>query len=98
VAFRKNVVRPFFSILIGESTPLDSFRTELRSYDLTNNHASHGRRLLKCLSLVPALLLTSRQYKPLKEKSFSSWYTKVRRKFLPLQSPGHVDRMGDWNH
>ena len=83
---------------LGEGTPLDSFRTELRSYDLTNDHASLSRRLLKCLSLVPALFLAPRQYNAFKQKVASnSWYTRARRKFLPLHRPGHVDRVGDWN-
>ena len=86
-------------LFLGEGSPLDSFRTELRSYDLTNDHASAGRRFLKCLSLVPALLLAPRKYNAFKEKiASSSWYAKARRKFLPLHRPAHVDRIGDWNH
>jgi len=84
---------------LGEGTPLDSFRTELRSYDLANDRVSPSRRLLKCLSLVPALFLAPRRYNTFKQRVTSnSWYMKARRKFLPLHRPSHVDRVGDWNH
>ena len=83
---------------LGEGTPLDSFRTELRSYDLANGHASFGRRFLKCLTLAPALFLAPKRYTALKQKVISgSWYRKARKRFLPLHRPSHVDRVGDWN-
>ena len=83
---------------LGEGTPLDSFRAELRGYDLANDHASSARRFLKCVSLLPALLLAPRHYNALKQKMFSnSWYTKARKKVFPLHRPRHVDRVGDWN-
>lgn len=85
-------------LLLGEGTPLDTFRTELRSYDLSHESASAGRRFLKCLSLVPALFLAPRRYNAFKQKMVAnSWYAKARKKFLPLHRPSHVDRVGDWN-
>jgi glycosyltransferase involved in cell wall biosynthesis len=83
---------------LGEGSPLDTFRTEVRSYDLSHEHASPSRRLLKYASLVPALFLSPRQYNAFKKKLTSnSLYTKAREKFLPFHRPNHVDRTGDWN-
>jgi len=83
---------------LGEGSSLDTFRTELRSYDLSHGHASAGRRLLKALSLVPALFLAPRQYNRLKHRVLSSsLYSLAREKGLPVHQPNHVDRTGDWN-
>ena len=83
---------------LGEGSPIDTFRTELRSYDLTHGHASAFRRALKCLSLLPALFLAPRRYNSLKRKVVSnSFYAKARGKFLPLHRPNHVDRIGHWD-
>jgi glycosyltransferase involved in cell wall biosynthesis len=83
---------------LGEGTPLDSFRTELQSYDLNHEQSSFVRRFLKSLTLVPALFLAPRRYNALKQKvAANSWYTKARKKFLPVHRPSHVDRFGNWN-
>ena len=83
---------------LGEGSPLDTFRTEVRSYHLSHEHASPSRRLLKYASLVPALFLSPRQYNTFKQKLASnSLYTKARKKLLPFHRPSHVDRTGDWN-
>lgn len=83
---------------LGGGSPLDTFRTEIRSYDLSHEHASPLRRLLKYVSLAPALFLSPRFYNALKRKlAANSLYTKVREKFLPYHGPNHVDRTGDWN-
>ncbi len=83
---------------LGEGSPLDTFRTELRSYNLSHEHASVIRRFLKCASLLPALFLAPRQYNTLKQKLASSaFYNKTREKFFPFHRPKHVERMGDWN-
>ena len=83
---------------LGQGSPLDTFRTELRSYFLSHDHASLPRRFFKCVSLVPALLLSPRYYNAFKRKLVSSpFYLKAREKFLPLHRPNHVDRTGDWN-
>jgi len=83
---------------LGEGSPLDTFRTELRAYDQSHGHASTGRRTLKILSLLPALLLPPRQYTSLKRKLVSSFlYKRTREKMIPMHQPDHVDRTGNWN-
>jgi cellulose synthase/poly-beta-1,6-N-acetylglucosamine synthase-like glycosyltransferase len=83
---------------LGDGSPLDTFRTELRSYDLSHEHASAIRRLIKYLSVLPALFLAPRKYNSLKQKVVSnSLYARARERFLPLHRPNHVDRTGDWN-
>lgn len=83
---------------LGQGSPLDTFRTELRSYNLSHDHASPARRFFKCISLFPALLLSPRLYNAFKRKLVSNtFYAKAREKFLPLHRPNHVDRTGDWN-
>jgi hypothetical protein len=83
---------------LGDGSPLDTFRTELRSYDLSREHASPLRWFLKCITLVPALFLPPRRYNALKQKLVSSpFYAKAREKFYPFHGPNHVDRTGDWN-
>jgi glycosyltransferase involved in cell wall biosynthesis len=85
-------------LLLGDGSPLDTFRTELRSYDLSHGHASPVRRFLKCVSLVPALFISPGRYNALKEKLVSNpLYVKTREKFFPLHRPNHVDRTGNWN-
>ena len=83
---------------LGDGSPLDTFRTELRSYDLSHEHASAIRRALKCVSLLPALVLAPSQYNALKQKLASSaFYAKAREMVFPFHRPDHVDRTGDWN-
>ncbi len=82
---------------LGDGSPLDTFRTELRSYDLSHGHASLLRRFLKRVSLLPALFVSPRRYNVLKRKLISSrFYDKAREKILPFHRPDHVDRTGDW--
>jgi glycosyltransferase involved in cell wall biosynthesis len=83
---------------MGEGSPLDTFRAEIRAYDLHHEQASPLRRLLKYASLVPALFLSPRHYNAFKSKVGSSpLYATARGRFLPSHSPNHVDRTGDWN-
>ena len=83
---------------MGDGSPLETFRTELRNYNLHHEHASFLRRSLKCVSLLPALFLPTRNYNTLKQSLASSpFYNKVRQKFLPFRRPDHVDRTGDWS-
>jgi glycosyltransferase involved in cell wall biosynthesis len=83
---------------LGQGSPLDTFRTELHSYDINHGHASPLRRFFKYVSLFPALLLSPQNYNAFKRKLNSSpLYSKVREKLLPLHRPDHVDRTGDWN-
>jgi hypothetical protein len=83
---------------LGEGSPLDTFRTELTNYRVNHEHASTFRRLLKYISLLPALFLSPRHYNSFKQKVASnSLYARARGKFLPFHRPHHVDRTGDWN-
>ena len=83
---------------LGDGSPLDSFRTEVRSYNLNHAHASPFRRFLKYISLVPALFFSVRRYNAIKQKLVSSsFYVKARKKFFPFHGPDHVDRTGDWS-
>jgi glycosyltransferase involved in cell wall biosynthesis len=85
-------------LALGEGSPLETFRTELRSYDLHHKHASLFRRFLKCVSLTPALFLSARNYNTLKESVVgNSLYKNLREKFLPFHHPDHVDRTGHWD-
>jgi glycosyltransferase involved in cell wall biosynthesis len=82
---------------LGEGTPLDSFRTELTNYRVNHEHASLIRRILKYISVLPALVLPPRQYHSFKHKlAGSPLYARVRQKFLPFHQPEHVDRTGQW--
>jgi glycosyltransferase involved in cell wall biosynthesis len=83
---------------LGEGTPLESFRAELTNYRINHEHASLVRRLLKTISVLPALVLPTRHYQSLKRKmAGNSLYARVRQKLLPFHRPGHVDRTGQWN-
>jgi glycosyltransferase involved in cell wall biosynthesis len=83
---------------LGDGSPLDTFRTELRNYDLHHQSASLFRRSLKCVSVVPALFLSPKNYNALKQSLVSnSFYLKVRERLFPYHRPDHVDRTGDWN-
>lgn len=83
---------------LGDGSPLDTFRTELRSYDLHHHDASLFRRFMKCVSLAPALFLSARNYNAVKQSLVSnSFYKKFREKAFPYHRPNHIDRTGDWN-
>lgn len=81
----------------GEGTPLDSFRTELVNYRVNHAHASLVRRILKYISVLPALVLPPRHYHAFKHKlAGNPLYARVRGKVLPFHQPDHVDRSGQW--
>jgi hypothetical protein len=83
---------------LGEGSPLENFRTELRSYELHHQEASLARRFLKCVSLLPALFLSTRNYNALKQTLASNpFYRRLRERSLPYHRPTHVDRSGNWN-
>ena len=85
-------------LAMGEGSPLETFRTELRAYDMHHEHASLSRRFLKCLSLIPALFLSANNYNALKEKmAGNNLYKSLRQKFFPFHRPNHVDRSGHWS-
>jgi glycosyltransferase involved in cell wall biosynthesis len=83
---------------LGEGSPMDTFRTELRSYELHHQDAPVLRRFLQCISLLPALFLSARNYNAFKQwVATNTFYRRVRERFLPYHRPNHVDRTGDWN-
>jgi hypothetical protein len=83
---------------LDEGSSLDAFRTEIRSYDISHEHASSIRRLLKYVSILPALFLPPRRYNAFKQKLVSNpLYTKARMKVLPRHTPNHVERTGNWD-
>jgi glycosyltransferase involved in cell wall biosynthesis len=85
-------------VALGESTPLETFRAELREYDFHHSDAPLFRRFLKCLSIAPALFLSTRNYNAFKLHFLSHpLYRKARQRFFPFIRPSHVDRTGDWN-
>jgi len=82
---------------LGEGTPLDSFRTELTNYRVNHEHASFVRRVLKCVSVLPALVLPPRYYHSFKRKlAGNRLYARLRQKLLPFYQPRHIDRTGHW--
>jgi len=85
------------SMALGEGSRVDSLRAELTSYRVSHEHASLVRRLLKYISLIPALLLPPRQYHAFKHKLASNrLYARTRERLFPFHRPDHVDRRGDW--
>lgn len=81
----------------GEGSPLETFRTDLRDYDLHHPDVSLFRRFLKCFSLVPTLFLSARHYNALRRSLVSnSLYRRFRQKYFPFRQPNHVDRSDGW--
>jgi len=79
----------------GEGTPLDSLRSERTNYRVNHEHASPLRRVLKYISVLPALILPRRHYHSFKHKlAANTLYARFRQKLLPFRRPGHVDRNG----
>ena len=85
-------------LLLGDGSPLDTFRTELRRYDLSQGHAPPIRRFLKVVSLIPALFVSPPRYIALRRKLISnSFYARIRERFFPFHRPNHIDRTGNWD-
>jgi glycosyltransferase involved in cell wall biosynthesis len=85
-------------LCLGGGTPLDTIRTELRTYRIDYDQASAFRWTLKLLSLFPALFLSPKKYADWKQKLASnSLYRRFRQRFVPHLRPNHVDRTGDWS-
>jgi glycosyltransferase involved in cell wall biosynthesis len=77
---------------------LEAVRIELRNYRIAHEDASPFRRLLKYASLFPALFLSPTRYAALRQKlAASSFYRRIRSRFLPALGPNHVDRTGHWS-
>jgi glycosyltransferase involved in cell wall biosynthesis len=84
-------------LYLDGGTRLDIVRTELRTYRIEEEHSSLFRWVLKFLSLLPALLLSPRQYAEWQQRLASnSLYRKTRQRLIPYLRPTHVDRTGDW--
>ncbi len=85
-------------LCLGEGTPLDTIRTELRTYRIDHEHVSFFRWTLKLLTLFPALFLSPRQFTQWKQKLASnSLYRKTRQRLIPQRHHPHIDRTGDWS-
>jgi glycosyltransferase involved in cell wall biosynthesis len=83
---------------LGQGSPIDTVRTEFRSYRLYHENASLFRRILKAISLAPALFLRPKTYIALKYKlATHPLFRKAREKFLPALQPTHVQRTGQWS-
>ncbi|HVM74251.1 MAG TPA: glycosyltransferase [Candidatus Saccharimonadales bacterium] len=82
---------------LGEGSPWQNFRAELREYHLHHENASLLRRSLKLVSALPALFLPVRTYNALKRSLFSNdFYVSFRDRFFPFHHAGHVDRTQKW--
>jgi glycosyltransferase involved in cell wall biosynthesis len=73
--------------------PWETVRAELRNYSIMYPNASVAHWLFKCLALVPACLMPSRNYYALRASfSQNGVYRKARERWLPFVEPAHVDR------
>jgi glycosyltransferase involved in cell wall biosynthesis len=85
-------------LCLDGGTPLDTIRTELRSYRIDHENASSLRWIFKILSLFPALFLSPKRFAAWKQKLASnSLYRKARRRLIPQPHHPHIDRTGDWS-
>ena len=85
-------------LCLGGGTPLDTIRTELRTYRIDHENVSSLRWVLKSLSLFPALFLSPKRFAEWKQKLASnSLYRKARQRLLPQPHHPHIDRTGDWS-
>ena len=73
--------------------PWETVGAELRNYRIMQPHASAAHWVFKCLGLLPACVMPSRNYYSLRQHvSQSGIYRKAREKWLPFLQPAHVDR------
>lgn len=80
-------------LTIENGWPFETWKTELRNYGITCPRASILRRVLKCVSLLPASVMPSRTYYALRQGfSNSALYRRARERWLPFSEPTHVDR------
>jgi hypothetical protein len=78
--------------------PWETVAVELQSFQFAHEQASVAHWLMKCVSLLPALFLSSRRYEAMKSRfARNSMYRKTREKILPMLRPLHVDRTGQWD-
>ena len=77
--------------------PWETIRVELENFRLLHQNISPARWLFKCLTLLPALFLSSRKYRSLKQEfGANPFYRRTRARVLPAMRPAHVDRHGQW--
>jgi hypothetical protein len=73
--------------------PWETVSAELRNYRIMQPHASAAHWVFKCLALLPACVMPSRNYYSLRQSvSQNGLYRKAREKWLPFLQPAHVDR------
>ncbi len=73
--------------------PWETVRAELRNYSVMHENASAAHWLFKCITLLPACMMTSRRYYSLRQIfATNSAYRRAREKWLPFLQPAHVDR------
>jgi glycosyltransferase involved in cell wall biosynthesis len=73
--------------------PWETVSAELRNYRIMQPYASPAHWVFKCLGLLPACVMPSRNYYSLRQRvSQSGIYRRAREKWLPFLQPAHVDR------
>ena len=73
--------------------PWETIRAELRNYQVMHEGAPVAHWVFKCLALLPACVMLSRNYYALRASfSQNGIYRKAREKWLPFLQPAHVDR------
>jgi glycosyltransferase involved in cell wall biosynthesis len=73
--------------------PWETWNAELKNYGVMFENAPASHWLFKCLTLMPACLMTSRSYYSLRQRfARNGIYRKAREKWLPFLQPAHVDR------
>lgn len=77
--------------------PWETIRVELQNFSLFHRNITLARRLFKYLTLFPALFMSSRKYRSLRQDFGSNpFYRRARARVLPAMRPAHVDRRGQW--
>jgi len=73
--------------------PWETVNVELRNYKVMFENAPASHWLFKCITLLPACFMPSRNYYAMRHSfAQNSVYLKARAKWLPFLQPAHVDR------
>jgi cellulose synthase/poly-beta-1,6-N-acetylglucosamine synthase-like glycosyltransferase len=73
--------------------PWETVRAELDNYRVMHPGAPLAHWIFKCLALLPACMMPSRNYYALRASfSHNGIYRKAREKWLPFLEPAHADR------
>ena len=73
--------------------PWETVKAELQNYGVMYGNVSVAHWLFKCISLLPACVMSSRSYYALRQRfARNGAYRNAREKWLPFLQPGHVDR------